>query len=255
VPATIGRLIVPVAVMAARPIHSDQEYLRVYRVRQRLRAYARFKPVAACERQLVGVLDGMLSAPLGRYEERVGDAGRVGSWIPTVSGRRLWLQDPRPAEVEPYDVAYGLARIPRYNAMTSGRPFTVAQHSVLTSFLVEPRFRLHALLHDAHEYVGMDVTSPLKRLLGDAYAGVEARLKEAVARRFGIEWTAEAAAAVKEADNRLLATEVAAVTPWGVVCGELPALPLGWPLRPLRERQAFETFAARLNGLLGYEAV
>ena len=199
-----------------------------------------------------------LRLAIHEYEIRHGDYHRPGTWIPTVSGRRFWLEDPRADEVEPFDIAYGLARIPRFNGMTCGIPYVVGQHSVLASLLVERRFALHGLLHDGHEYVSMDLTSPLKRILGPEYARVEARHKAAVAERFGLTWTYEATAAVKAVDNQLVATEAVCLTPWGMLAGGLPAEPLGFPhlpLKPLPAAAVFVLFAERLNELTGREEI
>lgn len=240
--------------IASLEIADDPEYLKWYGVRQRIRAAAR-EGLPTHLLELAEASEPSITAALSRYEVRAGDRYRVGNWIPTITGRRFWLRDPRASEVEPYDVAYGMARIPRYNTATSGRPYVVGQHLVLCSYLVEKEFALHGLLHDAHEYMGMDVTSPLKRELGDAYAVIEHGLKEVVAERFGIVWTPEATAAVKRIDNILLATEVNTITPHKVVFGELPAVPLNWRLDPLPEEEVFFLFAERLNELMGYQVL
>jgi 5'-deoxynucleotidase YfbR-like HD superfamily hydrolase len=242
--------------MAMHAVADDPDYLGWYSIRQMIRAESRLGQITDVVTAGMAVKAELaLDEALGRYELESGDRYRVGDWIPTVSGRRLWIADPRPDEVEPYDVAYGLSRLPRYNGMTDGPPYSVAQHSVLVSYEVAPPYALHGLLHDAHEYVAMDITSPLKRLLGVGYAAVERRLKDAVASRFGLEWTAEAESEVKRADNLLMATEVRWLTSHRVICGELPALPSGTPIVPWSEAEAFRAFAARLNDLVGREVV
>jgi hypothetical protein len=241
--------------VAACDIETDQDYLRVYRGRQRLRLALMNTHLDSDARRVGRRLEAAATAALSRYEDRQGDAGRVGKWIPTVSGRRLWLEDPRPGEIEPFDIAYGLARVARFNCMTVGPVYTVAQHSVMGSYLVPPEFVLHFLLHDAHEYVGQDVTSPLKAVIGDRYAAVEAGLKYAVAGRFDIEWTDDALGVCKAADFVMLATEVRDVTPWGVVNGDLPYPPLTDHLYPMPEALAFCTYADRLNQVFGDDLV
>lgn len=231
----------------------DNDYLRFYRFRQRARSML---AAGDGDRALLEELDRELSVVLREYEHRMGDAARKGHWIPTVSGRRLFIEDPRPEEIEPEDIVFGLSRIPRFNGMTAGPLiYSVAQHSLIGSYLVEEPFALHFLLHDAHEYVGMDVTSPLKRLLGEPYAAVEARLKQAVADRFDIEWTEEATVECKRVDNLLLVAEVDALTPWGVVYGELPEAPTGMEIKPMDFHDVRDRFARRMNELYGEELV
>lgn len=86
------------------------------------------------------------------------------SWILTATGRRLDLIGSTAADIDALDIARGLSRACRFAGQTV--PFySVAQHSVLASYLVPPEDALHALLHDAAEaYLG-DLTGPLKRLL------------------------------------------------------------------------------------------
>jgi 5'-deoxynucleotidase YfbR-like HD superfamily hydrolase len=123
-------------------------------------------------------------------------AARVPSraWQRMLSGRRLDLLNPAPAEIELDDIAHGLARVARWNGQTQGpHVFSVAQHSLLVEAIaveLEPELdhagRLAALLHDAPEYVIGDLITPLKGVIGDGYGRVEARLLAAVYRRFGL---------------------------------------------------------------------
>jgi hypothetical protein len=86
------------------------------------------------------------------------------SWIRTATGRHLDLTASTAADIDPLDLARGLARTCRFAGQCDAF-YSVAQHSVLASFNVPPQDALHALLHDAAEaYLG-DLTGPLKRLL------------------------------------------------------------------------------------------
>jgi 5'-deoxynucleotidase YfbR-like HD superfamily hydrolase len=111
-----------------------------------------------------------------------------------LSGRRLDLLDPSPADIELDDIAHGLARVARWNGQTVGpHIFSVAQHSLFVEAIaaeLEPGLgageRLAALLHDAAEYVMGDLITPLKSVVGPAYGALEARLLAAVHLRFGL---------------------------------------------------------------------
>src|ERR1700749_2396936 len=116
------------------------------------------------------------------------------AWQRMLSGRRLDLLDPQPADIEIEDIAHGLARVARWNGQTKGtHAFSVAQHSVLVERLVSalsPKFargnRLMALLHDAPEYVIGDLISPFKAAVGLDYKIMEAKLQAAIHQRFGL---------------------------------------------------------------------
>ena len=116
------------------------------------------------------------------------------AWQRMLSGRRLDILNPSPLDVEIEDIAHGLARVARWNGQTrGGMIFSVAQHSVLVAEIfgrLDPsapaRWRLHALLHDAPEYVIGDMISPFKAALGASYAEVEQRLARAILQRFSL---------------------------------------------------------------------
>jgi 5'-deoxynucleotidase YfbR-like HD superfamily hydrolase len=96
--------------------------------------------------------------------------------------------------VEIDDIAHGLARVARWNGQTSGdHAFSVAQHSVIVWQIFcnldgksTPDEELIALLHDGPEYVVGDMISPFKAVLGGDYKHVEARLQEAIHRRYSL---------------------------------------------------------------------
>jgi 5'-deoxynucleotidase YfbR-like HD superfamily hydrolase len=116
------------------------------------------------------------------------------AWQRMLSGRRLDLLDPSPADIDIGDIAHGLARVARWNGQTVGdHAFSVAQHAVLVEQIVaagepgiEPRWRLAALLHDAPEYVVGDLISPFKAAVGLDYKAFELRLLQAIYTRFGL---------------------------------------------------------------------
>ena len=116
------------------------------------------------------------------------------AWQRMLSGRRLDLLNPAPADIEIEDIAHGLARVARWNGQTSGdHIFSVAQHVLLVEALarakaprLDARGRLATLLHDAPEYVIGDMISPFKEVIGDSYKAVEHRLLAAIHLRFGL---------------------------------------------------------------------
>ncbi len=133
------------------------------------------------------------------------------AWQRMLSGRRLDLLDPSPADIAIEDIAHGLARVARWNGQTVGaHAFSVAQHALvveqITSALdpiLESRWRLAALLHDAPEYVIGDLISPFKAAVGLDYKTFELRLLRAIHVSFGLpaELPAAVTAAIKHADR------------------------------------------------------
>ncbi len=133
------------------------------------------------------------------------------AWQRRLSGRRLDLLAPSPADIAIEDIAHGLARVARWNGQTRGtHAFSVAEHAVLVEEIThklnpnwETQWRLAALLHDAPEYVIGDLISPFKAALGFDYKSIENRLLEAIHARFGLPAVlpGEITAAIKQADR------------------------------------------------------
>lgn len=117
------------------------------------------------------------------------------AWQRMLSGRRLDLLAPDPADIDIADIAHGLARVARWNGQTlGGSAFSVAQHCCIVLDIFEALMpdadreaRLAALLHDAPEYVIGDLISPFKAAIGLDYKAFERRLLGAIHRRFGVD--------------------------------------------------------------------
>jgi uncharacterized protein len=175
-----------------------------------------------------------------------------GSWMQTFTGRQFFPLDPHPDDIDIVDIAHALALICRYGGHTT-RHYSVAEHCVQMSYFVPEQDALWALLHDATEaYVG-DMVRPLKNHM-PAYRAAEDRVMTAIARRFEI--NPGMPASVKEADNRILLDERAAVMApsersWAAVEGLVPlGAPIeGWSpaLAEWNYRERFELLLAERN--------
>lgn len=116
------------------------------------------------------------------------------AWQRMLSGRRLDLLNPDPADVEIEDIAHGLARVARWNGQTVGdHALSVAQHVLIVEEIArdmnptwEANWRLATLLHDAPEYVVGDLISPFKTAIGLDYKAFENNLLAAIHRRYGL---------------------------------------------------------------------
>lgn len=137
-----------------------------------------------------------------------------GPWMQTWLGGTILLLDPKSHEIDPRDIARGLAFQCRYFGQCS-HFFSIAQHLVMCAEMAEEdgadldTTRV-VLMHDATEaYVG-DMIRPLKSVLPD-YRNIERGFWRAIALRFGL--PLEMPAIVKEIDNRMMAIEKTALCP------------------------------------------
>lgn len=134
--------------------------------------------------------------------------GRRGAVMQTYSGIEFWPLDPRADEILIEDISHGLAKECRYGGHTL-RHYSVAEHAVLVSLLVEPEYARQALLHDCSEAYTRDMIRPIKHLPElAAFREVERVLEDAVFARFGVLCTSTSNKAVKEVDDRILVDEV-----------------------------------------------
>jgi len=149
---------------------------------------------------------------------------RKGDWIQTISGIAFYPLEPRPEEIQIYDIAHALSHQCRF-AGHCRQFYSVAEHSVRVSRTVSPEFSLWGLLHDAAEAYLVDLPRPIKKWceMGRLYQEIEDNLMLAICARFGLD--PEMPAAVKEADTVLLVTEkrdlmVAQPKPWEAEAAE-----------------------------------
>lgn len=150
------------------------------------------------------------------------DDGRVGTWVQTASGHKLWPLDPRPGDIWLIDIARGLANECRYGRQMKQRGlwYSVAEHCVLVSRFVAERYPDHpewareALLHDGDEAYGFgDIPRPLKHdpRIKPLVTPIEERWQVAIFERFGITSTVESRRAIKEIDNLIILDEIPAL--------------------------------------------
>lgn len=174
------------------------------------------------------------------------DAKRKGTWMQTFGGHRFYPLDPRADEVHIADVAHGLAMTCRYGGHAM-RYYSVAEHAVIVSMYVDPRFAREALLHDSAEaYIG-DMIRPLKHTPEMIeFRKAEELIERAVFERFEIVQTAESRAAVKEIDDRILVDEIGALMRNPAMYQAHSAMqPLGANIAALMPAHAEHVFVSR----------
>jgi 5'-nucleotidase len=137
-------------------------------------------------------------------------------FIITASGRRMYPMAPTVDMVRLTDIAAALSKMPRWTGHTKGDiAYSVAQHAVMVSQMVPPEYKLEALHHDSSEAYLVDVARPLKLTKGfrEVYLAAEADLTRVIYEAFDIGHIGGMSDVVREADNRMLATEARDIMP------------------------------------------
>lgn len=111
-------------------------------------------------------------------------------WI--AGGRTIDLLDIQPADVSARPLADALSKLNRFSGR-SPEPWSVAAHSVLVERLCPPDLGPWAILHDAHETILGDMTTPAVELIASTgrlpgLAGVVASVKGRIDRVIGAAW-------------------------------------------------------------------
>lgn len=132
---------------------------------------------------------------------------RIGDWMQTISGTRVYPMDLRPEDFNIFDIAHGLSMMCRFNGHIT-QFYSVAEHSVHASRALPDDLALIGLLHDASEAYLSDVIRPVKPYLNN-YGQIEDRFMQAIGARFGFAWPMPEE--VKRIDNAMLTTEALAL--------------------------------------------
>lgn len=171
------------------------------------------------------------------------------------STKMYYALDPRPEDVRLEDIAHGLSNQCRFAGHTI-RHYSVAQHSVLVSILLErtgedPIVVKWGLLHDAPEAYLVDLPRPIKysgKL--EAYKEFEMLNQIAIMTKFGL--PTQEPSNVKKADVRMLHTEQRDLFRMERDCEWLDEnRPLRWKIRPWSPEKAERMFVIRFKMLEG----
>jgi uncharacterized protein len=127
------------------------------------------------------------------------------SWIQTYTGKKFFPLSPKIEDICIEDIAHSLSMLCRFTGH-SNQFYSVAEHSILVSYLCDTKDALYGLLHDASEYALQDLPSPLKRSgKFEEYKKYESILQNMIFKKFNL--LEEEPESVKRADQLLLATE------------------------------------------------
>ena len=182
----------------------------------------------------------------------LGMNNREDSWISTYTGREFHVFKPVLEEIDINDIARALSMLCRFNGHVK-KFYSVGQHSVLVSRLVNPEYALEGLLHDATEaYIG-DLVRPLKIFMSE-FVAAEKTLELAIAQKFNLNISEEVHLQIKKADNIALITEARDLVASKVIMSRFsPEIqPLKKKIRGLKPSDAEQKFLERyyeLNGI------
>jgi hypothetical protein len=140
----------------------------------------------------------LLAVLLDKVRVRDEQAAKDG-YFQSASGKACYVLAPEKSDINIHDIAVSLSRIARWGGRTmthrdtaygrryiteSMRPLSVAQHSVIVSYLADDA--LAGLMHDSAEaYLG-DVISPLKRVIRPLYHPLEVAWGKRIGEFFGL---------------------------------------------------------------------
>lgn len=187
-----------------------------------------------------------------RYHEGAGFKNgydKNAAWIQTHSGRRFNPLDPNPNAIVIQDIAHALSMQCRFSGHCN-KFYSVAQHSVLVSYICDSADALWGLMHDASEAYLVDVPRPLKRSgKFDAYLEFEAVMTVAICNRFNLPF--KEPPSVKKADTILLATEARDLMSPLHSDWDQPVEPLPFTIESWDHQKAKDMFMKRFFELTG----
>lgn len=174
------------------------------------------------------------------------------AWIQTRSGRKFFPLKPTKNDIVIEDIAHALSQICRFTGHCK-KFYSVAQHSVLVSYICDHKDALYGLIHDASEFALCDLPSPLKKSGHfENYKKIELTLQTMIYEKFNLNPIEPTS--VKVADIKLLATEARdLMSPlnidWAELCDPLP-----FKIEPLNPQEAKDLFMKRFFELTNAES-
>ncbi len=167
------------------------------------------------------------------------------SWIQTYGGQQFRPLEPRVEDLDIRDIAHSLSLLCRFNGHCK-EFYSVAEHSVRVSDILEPKLALWGLLHDAAEaYLG-DLARPVKQN-APFFEAAEDRLLKVIAEKYSLSWPMPKA--VRQADDLLLATEARDLMAPPQKSWNLSKQPMAEQICPVSPAEAEALFLKRFTQL------
>ncbi len=124
----------------------------------------------------------------------------------TYSGEFVDLANPKVSDIRLRDIAHALSNICRFHGQSEDF-YSVAQHAVNCSLVVDERWALEALHHDDSEAYLNDIGRPLKGMLSE-YRAIETAWGKKISEAFSLDMEDESCYnEIKRADNVVLLAE------------------------------------------------
>jgi len=135
-----------------------------------------------------------------------GGSYEKGGYFTTFSGHKFNPFDPDVWNlIDIKDIAHAQSNICRFGGHVR-QNYSLAQHSVLVSYMCNPEDALDGLLHDSSEAYIADIVRPVKETkLFESYRWLESKLEQDVAKKFGTRYPMPAS--VKAADMEVVVWE------------------------------------------------
>jgi len=135
----------------------------------------------------------------------------MGDWIQTYTNVEFDIFNATENDVLIIDIAHALSNICRFGGHCK-EFYSVAQHSIHVSQLVQPKYKLHALLHDASEaYLG-DIPRPIKHSHEfKFYRGIEKNISSIIYKKYKL--PEELHSTITNADTQMLMLEANTLMP------------------------------------------
>lgn len=163
-------------------------------------------------------------------------------WIQTYTGKMFFPLHIDFNSICMEDIAHALSMQCRFTGHCV-EFYSVAQHSVLTSYLCDEDKRLEALLHDASEAYIADISSPIKRMPQLAgYTNLENCIQGAIYQKFGITGKSKN---VRKADIIMLGIEATSLLAYISPQWKFTIEPPPFKVIPLSPKEAEKLFMDR----------
>ena len=172
-------------------------------------------------------------------------------WVGTNSGKAIGLNHVALDQINIEDIARGLSNQCRFTGQIN-EWYSVAEHCMWVADILPPRLRLCGLMHDAAEAYITDLSSPIKRMIGQPYRQIEECIALAIGDKFGLsDRLVVLPQAVKDADRIMLMTERDALqkvprNDWGDDYENSVRIPDFWVRYPT-PKEAYDAYLQRFK--------
>ncbi len=173
-------------------------------------------------------------------------------WIQTFTGKKIYLTDPKPEDIEIVDIVHALSQVCRYGGHCKSF-YSVSSHSVNVAQHLPDNIKLQGLLHDASEAYVHDIVRPIKLYLGAHYAELEEKFCRAIFEKFELEYPMDdtTSTLVKHVDTRIMLTERRDLILDQSLDWEVPGEPYPEPIMEFTIPQSKQMFLGMFYSLMG----